>query len=129
MSTPNPDNYPGATVTVVGWAATDPRPPAYVKDGSRNVLELPIPIREGYKDRDTGDFVETGTTWYSYTAGGSGVDVLDGIQKGDKVRIENARQEVREYTNKAGETVKAVTLRFGTVSVLETSEDNDDAPF
>lgn len=129
MTETNPQNYIGATLTIVGYAASAPRSPLYDKDGSKGVLELPIPINEGYKK--DGDWVQTGTTWYQYVAGGSGADDLRdiGIQKGDKVRIDGAKQEVREYQDKEGNNRLGINLRFGTITVLEQADPVEEAPF
>jgi single-stranded DNA-binding protein len=118
----NEKNYIGANATVVGYAASGARPPAYDKDGSRGILEISIPVNEGYsKD---GEFVQTGTTWYTITgASDYAQNVLAPIKKGDKVRVEDAKQEVREYKDKDGNTKLGITLRFGTVTVLESKND------
>jgi len=112
----NPNNYPGATVTLVGWASGPAKPPAYNKDGSKGILELSVPITEGYKK--DGEFVKTGTTWYSISAAGEYAEALKGINKDDKVRIEDAKQEVREYESN-GEKKLGISLRYGTITVLE----------
>lgn len=114
----NPNNYIGVSATIVGYAASAPRNPLYDPEGTRGVKELPIPINEGYKK--DGEFVETGTTWYNYVAAGSGVDSIAHIQKGDKVRIDDAKMEVREYKTKDGTEKLGISLRFGTVTVLES---------
>lgn len=114
-------DYPGATATIIGWAASEPKPPLYVRDGSTKVLELRIPVNEGYKDRD-GQWVQTGTTWYSYV---STSEYMPRISKGDKVKVENAKLEVREYTTRSGEERLGLTLRYGKVSVLDRPEDDD----
>lgn len=116
MST-NPNNYIGATSTVVGYAAGPARAPRYDKDGTSGVLEVAIPINEGYKK--DGEFVQTGTTWYTYSAVGDYANNLKAIQKGDKIRIEDAKQEVRTY-EKDGATIPAIGLRYGTLTVLES---------
>lgn len=119
MSNVNPQNYPGATVTLVGYAAGTAKPPAYDKDGTRGILELSIPVNEGYKKE--GEFVQTGTTWYTYSGAAEfAQNVLAKIQKGQKLRIEDAKQEVREYESN-GEKRLGITLRYGTVTVLENS--------
>lgn len=120
----NDNNYPGATTTLVGWAASEARKPAYDKDGTSGVLEISIPLNEGYKK--DGDFVQTGTTWYTYSAAGAYAEDLKAIGKGDKIRIDDAKQEVREYTNKEGEKVKAISLRYGTLTVLESKDSSGD---
>ena len=118
MTEINPNNYREANTTLVGYTSAEPRVPAYVKDGSTNVLELSIPINEGYKK--DGEFVQTGTTWYTYSgAGDFAQNVLANIAKGTKVRIDGAKQEVREYKNKDGESKLGITLRFGELTILE----------
>lgn len=128
----NSNNYVGVSATIVGYAATDPRPPAYDKDGSRGVIQVPIAINEGYKPKD-GDFVQTGTTWYNVEAGGTGADDLRAISKGDKIRIDDAKQEVREYESN-GEKKLGITLKFGKITILESksggsSYEDDSVPF
>lgn len=133
MSEINSNNYIGASAVIVGYTASEARPPAYDKDGSRGVLELPVPINEGYKK--DGEFVKTGTTWYTYVAGGSGADLIRDIPKGSKVRIDDAKQEVREYKDREGNPKLGISLRFGTIDILESrngggSNYNDsDSPF
>lgn len=118
MTTPNPENYRGATTTLVGYLSQDAGPQKFGGKVNDAVTELRIPITEGYKK--DGNFVETGTTWYSYTAAGDVGANLRSLKKGDKVRIENAKQEVREYDAKDGSKRLAITLRYGTVTVLES---------
>jgi single-stranded DNA-binding protein len=107
----------GVTATLVGYTAAEARNPAYDKDGSKGVKEIAIAINEGYsKD---GEFVKTGTTWYTYSAAGDYADRLIDIPKGSKVRIEDAKLEVREYKDREGVAKLGHSLRFGTISVLE----------
>lgn len=135
MSETNPKNYQGATVTIVGYAAGEAKPPAYDKEGTKGILQLSIPINEGYKK--DGEFVQTGTTWYAYSAAGEYAETLKTVRKGDKVRIDDAKQEVREYTSKDGESKLGIELRFGTLVILEAKGAaepsaagfSDDAPF
>lgn len=128
MSDINSQNYGGASAVVVGYTASDARFPAYDKEGTRGVLELPIPVNEGYKK--DGEFIQTGTTWYTYVAAGSGANIIRDIPKGSKVRIDDAKQEVREYNDREGNPKLGISLRFGTVTVLgqgDASGDADDA--
>ena len=120
----NPNNYPGASATVVGWAASDARTPAYDKAGERGILEVPIPVNEGYsKD---GEFVKTGVTFYTYSGAGEFAEnVLANVKKGDKIRVEDAKQEVREYKDKDGNAKLGITLRYGTFTVLESAGGNE----
>jgi hypothetical protein len=130
--TNNPENRIGASLTLVGYTAAAARFPAYDKTGSKGVLELSIPINEGYtKD---GEFVKTGTTWYTYSAAGEYAALLEVITKGSKVRIDDAKLEVREYKDRDGNEKLGHSLRFGTIKVLEEgrgeskSENDSDAP-
>lgn len=114
----NPNNYIGVSNTIVGYAASGARPPAYDKEGTKGILEVAIPINEGYKK--DGEFVQTGTTWYTIVAGGDAANDLKAINKGDKVRVDDAKQEVREYKDAEGNTKLGITLRFGKVTILES---------
>lgn len=108
----------GVTTTIVGWAASDGRNPAYDKEGTKGVKEVSIANNEGYtKD---GEFVQTGTTWYTISAGGDYADQIAAIKKGDKIKVENAKQEVREYKDREGNDKLGITLRYGTITVLES---------
>lgn len=125
----NANNYTGVNTTIVGYAASDARNPAYDKEGTRGVKQVPIAINEGYKK--DGEFVQTGTTWYDIEAGGEAASSLARIKKGDKIRVDDAKQEVRTYKDKNGAEKLGITLRFGTVTVLESSSggDDSDTPF
>lgn len=114
--TSNPENRIGANLTLVGYVSGPARPPAYDKSGERGILEVSVPINEGYsKD---GNFVQTGTTWYTYAAAGDYANALKALNKGDKIRIDNAKQEVRDHEGKL-----YITLRYGTLTVLESKSD------
>ncbi len=109
----------GINATLVGWVAGPAKPPLYDKEGTSGVLEVSIPIREGYtKD---GSFVETGTTWYSYSAAGEYANNLRSLNKGDKVLIEGAKLEVREKDGKFYHS-----LRYGNLVVLESRSQSND---
>jgi len=113
----NENNYVGATTTLVGFVSVAARSPRYDKDGTSGVTEIALAINEGYKK--DGEFVQTGTTWYTYSAYGDYATPLKALSKGDKVRIDDAKQEVREY-EKDGNTVSAINLRYGSLTVLES---------
>lgn len=129
----NENNYLGASATVVAYAAGPARTPAYDKDDTRGVLEVSLPVNEGYKK--DGEFVQTGTTWYTYSGAGEfAQNVLANVQKGDKIRVEDAKQEVRTYTDREGKEKLGITLRFGTFTVLESGGNSssgydDESPF
>lgn len=125
----NENNYLGATVTVVGYAAGAPEYPPYDKEGKRGYKQLSVPVNEGYKK--DGEFVKTGTTWYRVEKHQDDWANL-GVQKGDKVRIDNAKQEVRTYKNREGVEQLGITLSYADVTVLESSVPGaaqEDQPF
>lgn len=127
----NENNYIGATLTLVGYAAGDPEYPPYDKEGKRGYKQLSIANTEGYKK--DGEFVKTGTTWYRVEKHQDDWAAL-GIQKGDKIRVDNAKQEVRAYKNAKGEDALGITLSYADVTVLESavvgsSSDDSDTPF
>lgn len=128
----NENNYLGATLTLVGYAAGDPEYPPYDKEGKRGYKQLSIANNEGYKK--DGEFVKTGTTWYRVEKHQDDWAAL-GVQKGDKVRVDNAKQEVRAYKNVKGEDVLGITLSYADVTVLESAGGGsttyypDDTPF
>lgn len=125
----NENNYIGATVTLVGFAAGAPEYPPYDKEGKRGFKQLSVAINEGYKK--DGEFIQTGTTWYRIEKHQDAWDEL-GVQKGDKIRLDNAKQEVREYKNRDGDSALGITLSYGDLTILESaggSSDNSDTPW
>lgn len=117
----NENNYIGATLTLVGYVAVEPRYPAYDKEGTRGYKQIPVAINEGYKK--DGEFVQTGTTWYDVELHENEVNSL-GVGKGDKIRVDEAKQEVRVYKNKEGEEKLGISLKYGKVTILESKSDS-----
>lgn len=112
--TTNPNNYPGASATIVGFVRRKGNA-AYDKDGSKGTVQLAIPVDSGYKKDD--EWVKTGTAWYNYTARGDFAEnVLGPINVGDKVRIDDAKLEAVEFA----EGKLRLDLSYGTVTVLES---------
>lgn len=122
----NPNNYDGATVTIVGRAGGDAEFPPYDKSGERGVSQVRIAVGQGYKK--DGEWVDTGTAWYTVT-GRTGD--IGHVRKGDKVRVDDARLETREFTRKDNSIGQAFETRFGTVTVLESKSggSDDSGPF
>lgn len=137
MTEVNPRNYPGASATVVGRAAGPYQVRSFGNGGSQ--AELSIAVGKGYKDRQTQDWVDTGTDWYTLLASSDyASDNWPQIGKGDTVRIDNARLEARPYTSKDGEAKVDLQLRYGTIVVVKRKEEgggqssggyNEPAPF
>lgn len=120
----NPNNYEGATVTLVGRAGADASFPAYDKAGEKGFQEVRVAVSQGYKKGD--EWVDTGTTWY--TVSGRTEDVGH-VRKGDKVRLDDARLETREFDRKDGSKGQAFETRYGTLTVLESKSGGSDVPF
>ena len=126
----NENNYPGATLCLVGYAAGNPEYPAYDREGKRGFKQLSVAVNEGYKK--DGEFVQTGTTWYRIEKHEDAWAEL-GVGKGDKIRLDGAKQEVREYQDKNGDSKLGITLTYGDLTVLESknggSASDEEAPF
>lgn len=126
----NPQNYPGATVTLVGHAAGPAEFPAYDKSGERGFSQFRLGVGQGYKNKQTGEWVDKGTAWY--TVQGRTED-LRAIGKGDKVRVDEARLEARDFERKDGTTGQAFETTYGTISVIESksggSASDEEVPF
>lgn len=120
----NPNNYEGATVTLVGRAGTDAEFPAYDKEGTRGISQVRVAVGQGYKK--DGEWVDTGTVWYSVTGR---TEDIGHVKKGDKVRLDDARLEAREFTRKDNSTGQAFETRFGTLEVLDSASGSGDGPF
>jgi single-stranded DNA-binding protein len=123
MSDVNPNNYEGASVTLVGRAGGPAQAPRYDKDGTSGVLELSIAVSQGYKKGD--EWIDTGTTWYVHSAVGEYADILREVEKGDKVRLDDARLETREFDRKDGSKGQAFNTRFGTLTIIEKKSDRE----
>lgn len=133
--TVNPNSYPGINATIVGHAAAAPEFPPYDKAGERGFKQVRIGVSQGFKDKQTNEWVEKPTLWITHSGP---QDLLDGlgIGKGDKVRIDEARLEAREFERKDGSVGQAFETRYGDVTVLESKSGgapaqpyNDATPF
>lgn len=118
----NPNNYDGATVTLVGRAGADAEFPAYDKSGERGNSQVRVAVGQGYKDKNTNEWKDTGTVWYTVTGR---TDDIGHVRKGDKVRLDDARLEAREFQRKDGSTGQAFETRFGSLTVLESKSGGD----
>lgn len=106
---------PKAVVTIVGNVVA----PAEEKfDG--NLTELRVAVNKRKKDRDTGEWVDNGTDWYTYKASGEYGAPLKQFGKGDQIRIKEGVLETREYAKKDGNSGLALDVRFGEVELLES---------
>jgi single-stranded DNA-binding protein len=120
MNDINPNNYDGATVTVVGRAGGEPQSKFEGK-----VVELSIAVGKGYKK--DGEWVDTGTDWYTLSATPQWAEEnWPQVGKGDKVRVDGARLESREYTKRDGGAGLALNLRYGDLRVVEAKNSSAD---
>lgn len=125
----NSNNYVGISATIVGYAAGDAEFPAFDKSGGRGISEVRVPVNHGYKDKTTGEWKETGTTWVTVTGR---TDDIGHIRKGDKIRVDDGKFESREFTRKDGSVGQAFQTSYGTVTVLESKSgdyEDTDTPF
>jgi single-stranded DNA-binding protein len=121
----NPNNYEGATITLIGRAGADAEFPAYDKEGTRGVSQVRVAVGQGYKK--DGAWVDTGTVWYTVTGR---TEDIGHVRKGDKVRLDDARLEAREFQRKDNTTGQAFETKFGVLEVLESKSDGGgDTPF
>lgn len=135
MSDLNPNNYDGARVVIVGRAGGAAEVREFGNGGSQ--AQLSIAVGKGYKNRDTGEWVDTGTDWYTLTATPDYADEnWPAVAKGDKVRVDDAKLEFRPYIRKDGEAGVEARLSYGTLVVVERKSDrpapaasDNDKPF
>lgn len=80
-----------------------------------NLHELRIAVNHSKKDRDTGEYVQTGTTWLTYAGNGEYGTALKAFAKGAQVKITDALIETREFNRKDGSQGLGVTARFGEI--------------
>lgn len=106
-----------ATVTIVGNVGQ-----VQSKfDGT--LVEASVAVSKGYKNKQTDEWVDTGTDWYNVIARGDFVSTLLDLNPGDRVKIADAKLEHREYPKNDGSTGVSYDLNFGTVVVLERKAD------
>lgn len=108
-----------ATVTVVGTVGS-----VQSKfDGAQT--EVSIAVGKGYKDKNTQEWVDKGTDWYTFITRGdfqSPIQALD-LQPGDRVEVTDAKLEHREYEKRDGSPGIACDLNYGDLAVLERKAD------
>ena len=96
-------------------------------DGAQT--EVSIAVSKGYKDKNTQEWVDKGTDWYTHIVRGDyqhEVQELD-LQPGDRVEVTQAKLEQREYEKRDGTPGIANDLNFGTLTVLERKADRQAA--
>jgi len=121
----NENNYVGANLTVVGTAGGEWQ----VRDlgtTGRQQAELSIAVSKGYKDKESGDWVDQGTDWYTLTATPDyAASNWPEVGPGDKVRVDDAKLTLRTYTKKDGEAGVDAKLQFGSLSVVQKKQQEE----
>lgn len=120
MSSINEENKAGATIVIVGNVVA----PAEDKfDGKQTELRIAV-ARNYQKD---GEWVSSPTVYYTVIASGQYADALKTVGKGDKVRVDDAQFEIREWDRKEGGKGYTNELRFGTLTVVSTAKPKEEA--
>lgn len=126
MSDINSNNYPGATAVIVGTAGGPYEVRDFGNGGSQ--AQLSIAVGKGYKDKKTDQWVDTGTDWYTLTATPDWAEQnWPNVDKGDKVRVDDARLELKGYKKNNGEIGVDATLRYGTLALVESASSRKSA--
>lgn len=109
MSTQNnPNNYTGVTLDNIVGTAVGPAEDKF--NGSRT--EVTLAVNFGFKDKQTGEWKDTGSGFFRYGASGEWANPLREIQKGDRVRLDDVKFEIREYDKKDGGKGVEYSLSF-----------------
>lgn len=87
------------------------------------LAEATVAVSKGYKDKNTQSWIDTGTDWYTVIARGDFTAQILDLNPGDRVKVEDAKLEHREYPKNDGSTGISYELNFGTIVVLERKAD------
>lgn len=121
MSNLNEKNAAGATIVIVGNATREAEDKF---DGKQTELRVAV-ARNYQKD---GEWKSTPTVYYTVIASGDHAGALRQVGKGDKIRVDDAQYEPREYDKKDGTKGISHELRFGTVTVLKKAGQSQEQP-
>lgn len=118
----NENNYIGSNVTVVGLAGGAWKVRELGDKGFKQA-ELSISVSKGYKNKETNEWVDQGTDWYTLTATPDYAEQnWPEVGPGDKVRVDEAKLTLRPYTKKDGEPGVDAKLQFGYLSVVSKKQ-------
>lgn len=122
----NPNNYDGVRAAyAIGNVGREPEVKTF-ENGS-SITEFSLAVGQGYKNKQTGEWVDKGTAWYTVSAPTSHAEEhWPTISKGDKVRVNDPVLEVREYPKKDGSTGLGLTLTWGDVIVVKAKNADGD---
>lgn len=106
----------GIRATIVGNISSGPE-----DKFNGSLTEVSVAVDHGYKK--DGQWTKTGTTFVTYGASGDWAGPLHALAVGDRVELEDVALETRVYEKADGTKERAVSARFGTVTVLERKAD------
>lgn len=131
MSESNPNNYTGLHLDNLVGVAGGERTVRYFDNGGGQA-ELSIAVSHGYKNKQTDEWVDTGTSWIRVKATADyAADNWPEVEKGDKVRVDGGRLETREFQRQDGSKGQSFELVYGTVSIVSKKRQTEtaEAPF
>lgn len=99
--------------TFTGNAGGDPQEHTFQSGDS--VAQVSVGVNQGYKDRQTGDWVDQGTMWVRVTLP-SGVDPTR-IRKGDRLLVTGPIRQ-RQYTAKDGTQRTSLDCRARQLAIV-----------
>ncbi len=106
-----------ATVTIVGNVGNKQSK----FDGAQT--EISIAVSKGYKDKNTQEWVDKGSDWYTYVVRGDWQSQVAHIETGDRVEVTDAKLEQRLYLKGDGQPGVTNELNYGEITVLERKAD------
>lgn len=113
---------PGIRGSIVGTVVA----PAESKfDG--NLHELRIAVNHSKKNKDTGEYEQTGTTWLTYAGNGEYGEALKAFSQGSQVKITDALIETRTYQKRDGSEGLGITARFGEIEETAPAREKAEA--
>lgn len=120
MSDINEKNFVGATAVIVGSAGGPVETRDFPSGGQQ--AQLSIAVGKGYMNKkvEPAVWVDQGTDWYTLVAAPEyAAQNWPDVGPGDKVRVDDARLELKAFKKNNGEIGVDATLRFGTLVVVE----------
>lgn len=119
-----------STTTIAGTVGADPRTGTF--DDGRAYAMMRVAVNHDYFDRETGEFKDTGTSWFDVKAYGAlAVNTGMSVKKGDSVVV-SGRLRMREWESggRSGMSPEiqadsiGLNLRFGTGSFRRTGAES-----
>lgn len=111
----------GEIITITGHLGRDPED--IKKDGNVIGLKFSVGVGHGYKDKTTGQWVNTETNWWNVLAYGAAADTLRNsfdLRKGRCVRVQSREVIATAWTDKDGKVRPQLALKVwdGDVAIV-----------